>query len=42
VGRRDDEADFHLVVIKKIAIFGLYAKFQQGGDTNKKSGDVKT
>ena len=41
MGRHDDEADFHLVVVEKIAIFGLCAKFQQGGDTNKKSGDVK-
>jgi hypothetical protein len=28
-GLRDDEADFHLVIVKKIAIFGLFAKFQK-------------
>ncbi len=31
MGRRDDEADFHIVVVEKIAIFGLCAPFQWGG-----------
>jgi hypothetical protein len=42
MGRRDDEADFHIVVVEKIAIFDLCAPFQWGGHTNQKFGDVRT
>jgi hypothetical protein len=33
---------FFIVVVKKMRFLGLCAQFHDGGDTNKKSDDVRT